>query len=124
MAEGFTRALHPDIFRAVSAGIEEHGMNPRTIQVMMEAGIDISGQCSKSIGDLESQDFDIVITVCDHAQEVCPVLPVTVRSLHRSFKDPAITGSLRDEEAIISVYRQVRDEIRDWVAGLPEELSG
>lgn len=124
MAEGFARALHPGLINAASAGIEKHGMNPRTIRVMAEAGVDIGDQYSKTVDELDNQEFDYVITVCDHAQEVCPVWPQKNFVLHHSFVDPAMTGNLRDEEAILAIYRQVRDEIRAWIAGLPEELAG
>ncbi len=123
MAEGFARTMHHGRVNAASAGIERHGMNPRTIKVMMEAGIDIGGQHSKTIDDLGGQQFDFVATVCDHAKEVCPVWPAGGRALHHSFTDPACSGHLRDEEAILTVYRQVRDEIRSWVSVLPGELA-
>ncbi len=122
MAEGFARALHPDLLKVASAGIEQHGMNPRTLRVMLEAGIDISDQYSKTVDELDSQDFDFLITVCDHAQEVCPVLPSKSRVLHHSFTDPAMSSHLPTEEMILTQYRQVRDEIEQWVSELPGEL--
>jgi arsenate reductase len=124
MAEGFARSLHPGVITAVSAGIEQHGMNPHTVKVMTEAGVDISGQYSKTIDDVDHEDFDFVITVCDHARETCPVLPGNCRHIHHSFADPAASGDSGNEDAILAVYRKVRDEIQAWVTGLPQELAG
>jgi arsenate reductase len=123
MAEGFARHLHPGVIHAWSAGIEKHGMNPRTIQVMAEAGIDITGQYSKTVNDLDLESIDIVISVCDHAQETCPVLPGGTRRLHHSFADPAGSEHLENDEAVLAVYRRVRDEIHAWIRDLPAHLS-
>jgi arsenate reductase len=121
MAEGWARALKGDVIEPYSAGIEAHGLNPRAVQVMAEAGVDISGQRSKTIDEVADIPFDYVVTVCDRAAEACPLFPGRVRVVHRGFPDPArVTGS---EEEILAVFRRVRDEIRDFVAGMPENLQ-
>jgi len=123
MAEGFARHLHAGLPEPASAGIEQHGMNPRTVKVMAEVGVDITGQYSKTTDELGDRHFDVVVTVCDHAREVCPLWPAATRLVHRSFTDPAAADHLGGEEEILVVYRQVRDEIRGWIADLPKELS-
>ncbi|HEY3398628.1 MAG TPA: arsenate reductase ArsC [Armatimonadota bacterium] len=121
MAEGWARALKNDVLEPYSAGIEAHGMNPRAVQVMAEADVDITAQHSKTTDEVADTPFDYVLTVCDQAAEVCPLFPGPGRVIHHSFPDPAqATGS---EEEILAVFRQVRDEIRDWVAGMPENLT-
>ncbi|RME47932.1 MAG: arsenate reductase ArsC, partial [Deltaproteobacteria bacterium] len=88
MAEGWTRHLWGGKIEAWSAGIETHGLNPQAVRVMAEAGVDISGQRSKRIEDVEGIAFDYVITVCDDAHESCPHFPGHTRVLHHAFDDP------------------------------------
>lgn len=124
MAEGWTRHLKGDVLQPYSAGIEIHGMNERAVQVMREAGVALSGQYSKSVRDLLNVPFDWVITVCDHANETCPVFPGNVRRLHVSFNDPPkLAANAKTEEEALGYYRQVRDEIRQFVETLPESLG-
>ena len=121
MAEGWARVLKGDVVEACSAGIEAHGMNPRAVQVMAEAGVDISGQRSKTLDAVNDIPFDYVVTVCDNARESCPILPGRGKMVHRSFEDPArATGT---EEEIMAVFRRVRDEVREFVEGMPENLA-
>jgi arsenate reductase len=116
MAEGWFRELRGDEFEVWSAGIETHGLNPRAVKVMAEAGVDISSHHSKLTDELEKIKFDIVITVCDSARENCPYFPGKVKRYHKSFDDPPdITEEWTDEEAILDVYRRVRDEIKHFV---------
>ncbi len=116
MAEGWFRYLRGDEFDVWSAGIESHGLNPRAVRVMAEAGVDISGHRSKLTDELTGINFDIVITVCDSARENCPYFPGNVKRYHQSFDDPpALTRDMNDEEEILQVYRRVRDEIRHYV---------
>lgn len=124
MAEGWTRALRGDRIEAFSAGIETHGLNPRAVQVMAEAGVDISGQRSKTVTDLPTQDFDYVVTVCDHAHESCPLFPGKTKVVHVGFDDPPRLAqeAKSDEEALVH-YRRVRDEIKTFVKTLPEGLK-
>jgi len=121
MAEGFARVLGEKSVEARSAGIEAHGKNPRAIAAMAEAGIDISGQESNIVTNEMIDQADLVVTVCGHADEHCPVLPDGVRKLHWPLDDPAkATGS---DEEIAAVFREVRDEIRDRVVSLLHDLD-
>ena len=124
MAEGWARALKGDVIEARSAGIETHGLNPRAVQVMAEAGVDISGHRSRHVDELAGTVFDVVITVCDNAHESCPVFPGATRIVHRGFDDPpALARSAEDENRALEPYRRVRDKIRNFVARLPDELG-
>lgn len=124
MAEGWAHHLKSDAINAWSAGIAPHGVDPRAVQVMAEAGVDISSQGSKHLDDLEDVAFDYVVTVCDHAAESCPIFPGQVEKLHRSFQDPPrLAADADSEEQTLAHYRQVRDEIRDFVDTLPQALT-
>ena len=121
MAEGWARTLGGDRIVAESAGIEAHGKNPRAIAVMAEAGVDISGQESTRLSDDMLARADLVVTVCGHADEHCPVLPAGVRKLHWPLHDPAkATGT---EEEITAEFRRVRDEVRMRVSELLDAES-
>ena len=124
MAEGWTRALKGDQIDAFSAGIETHGLNPRAVQVMAEAGVDISGHKSKTVADLPTKDFDFVVTVCDHAHESCPLFPGKTKVVHVGFDDPPrLAKEARTEEEALAHYRRVRDEIKAFVENLPGALT-
>lgn len=123
MAEGWARHLKGDAFDAYSAGIETHGLNPLAVKVMAEAGVDISGQRSKTLDDLKDVDFDYVVTVCDHARETCPWFPGGAVKVHMGFDDPPrLARDAKSEEEALDIYRRVRNEIRDYVETLPESL--
>ncbi|MGK2857739.1 MAG: arsenate reductase ArsC [Thermoanaerobaculia bacterium] len=110
MAEGLLRHLADDRFEVESAGTEQTHVRPLAIEAMKELGIDISGQTSKTIASLGDRRFDWAITVCDSANEACPIFPGGTRRLHWSFDDPsAATGS---EGVRLAVFRRVRDQIR------------
>jgi arsenate reductase (thioredoxin) len=122
MAEGLLRYLAGDRFEVMSAGTEATHVRPLAIQAMDEFGIDISGQESKTLEGYLGKPFDYVITVCDSANEACPVFPGARRRLHWSFEDPAqATGT---EEERLRVFRSVRNRIRERIeAGLlPQDL--
>jgi arsenate reductase (thioredoxin) len=122
MAEGWARHLRGDTVEARSAGIEEGSLDPRAVQVMAEAGVDISGQRSKFVDELEDLDFDYVVTVCDHARERCPLFPGNAKMIHQSFDDPPTLAARESgEEAKLEQYRRVRDEIRELVERLPTD---
>ena len=107
-----------------SAGVTPVGVDPRAVRVMAEAGVDISDHWSKALHEFDSVRFDVVVTVCDHAREVCPVPPCGARHLHVGFDDPpSLTAGIRDQELRLEVYRRVRDEIREFVLTLPEALG-
>jgi arsenate reductase len=110
MAEGLLRHEASESFEVVSAGVAPTQVRPEAIEVMREAGIDISGQRSKSVDEFTGEEFDYVITVCNNANEQCPVFPGDTKRLHWSFDDPARAGG--DEATRLSVFRRVRDEIR------------
>ena len=124
MAEGWARQLKSDDLEPFSAGIEKHGMNPHALEVMAEAGVDISGQFSKTTADIGPVEFDYVVTVCGHADEHCPTFSAKTRVVHVGFEDPPkLTKHLPDGEEKLAVYRRVRDEIRRFVETLPEALK-
>jgi len=123
MAEGWARHLKGDELEVWSAGIETHGLNPHAVQVMDEAGVDISNHESQNIRDLLDIPFDYVITVCGHAHETCPIFPGQAKVVHVRFDDPPKLALDSDtEEAKLDCYRRVRDEIRAFVEKLPEVL--
>lgn len=125
MAEGWAHHLKADRINAFSAGIETHGLNPYAVKVMAEAGVDISGQRSKTTDEVNDIAFDVIVTVCGHANETCPAwLGREARIVHAPFDDPPklAEGAKSEEEKLIP-YRRVRDEIRAFVASLPESLE-
>jgi arsenate reductase (thioredoxin) len=111
MAEGLLRHLAGDRFDVASAGVAPTEVRPEAIAVMRELGIDISHHRSKSVDEFLGQDFDYVITVCDNANEQCPIFPSNTKRIHWSFEDPAAAAG--DEQARLAVFRRVRDEIFD-----------
>ena len=129
MAEGWAKSLHDDRYEIFSAGIEAHGLNPNAVQVMQEAGVDITGQKSQMLSELADVELNVVITVCGHADENCPVLPIDCQKLHVPFDDPPklaremIEQKGASEEEALECYRRVRDEIRAFIERLPAELS-
>lgn len=121
MAEGWAKKLKADEFTAYSAGVETHGLNERAVAVMKEAGVDISSYQSKLVSDLPTDvEFDYVVTVCGNAHETCPFFPAKTKVVHVGFDDPPfLTKGLEDENEILDAYRHIRDEIREFVMGLP-----
>ena len=123
MAEGFARALKSDVIEPYSAGVEVHGVNSLAIKVMAEAGIDISKQRSKHVRELMDIPFDFVITLCDQANQSCPIFPGKVKKLHVGFDDPPSLAKLaKSENEALPHYRRVRDEIRKFVEELPDNI--
>lgn len=124
MAEGWARHLRGDTIEAYSAGVKKHGLDPRAVLVMAEAGVDISSHYSKTIDELGDLDFDYVITVCDNAKESCPLFSGSAKVIHVGFDDPpTLAKKAAHEEGKLAYYRRVRDEIRVFVNGLPESLN-
>ena len=125
MAEGWAKSLKNDLYDVYSAGVDPHGMNPDAIAVMQEVGVDISKQTSDHIDSFLDIGLDLVVTVCDHAHETCPLFRGNTEVVHIGFDDPPrlAAGAESDEERL-APYRRVRDEIRAFVDGLPESLSG
>jgi arsenate reductase (thioredoxin) len=121
MAEGLLRHLGGGSVEVASAGTEARGVHPMAVRVMAEIGIDLRGHASKTLDRFVGKPWDDVITVCNHANESCPIFPGATSRLHWSFDDPsAVTGS---EEQRLAAFRRVRDEIRvrieTWLAPRP-----
>ena len=118
MAEGLLRHDAGDRFEVFSAGTNPSQVRPEAIAVMREVGIDLSNHRSKNVDEFAGQQFDYVLTVCDHANEVCPVFPRGTVKLHRSFEDPAAFTGTDDEK--LAVFRRVRDELREYLKKFPD----
>ena len=106
MAEGF---LRKNGYNVQSAGLESHGLNPLAVKVMKEIGIDISNQNSKKINSVDLKMYDVLFTVCDDANESCPIIPTIKKRVHKSFVDPAKVRA--NEMNKLQIFREVRDEI-------------
>ena len=122
MAHGYLEYFAQGKAKIYSAGVETHGVNPKAIYFMQEDGIDISGHTSNNILEYMDVKFDFVITVCDHAKEVCPYFPTNAIMLHHNFEDPSkVNGT---EEAIAASFRNVRNEIKDYCRKFVEDKIG
>ena len=124
MAEGWARLLKQDTIEPYSAGIRAHGLNRVAVQVMQQAGVDISLHRSKTLKKLDYVNFDYVVTVCDDASENCPVFSGDAKVIHRGFDDPPrLAATAQSDEEAVGHYERVRDEIRAFVERLPESLT-
>lgn len=125
MAEGWARELGKqygdDWLEVESAGIESHGKNPRAIAVMQDAMLDISAQESTTVTDEMLEQADLVVSVCGHADEHCPVLPAGTRKIHWPLDDPAKAEGA--EEEIMKVFVASRDDIRRRVNELLNDIK-
>jgi arsenate reductase (thioredoxin) len=120
MAEGLLRAIYGERYDVHSAGVEATSVDPRAVLVMKEIGIDISGQRSKSAEEFHGTIFDLAVTVCDRAKQACPIcstqLEIPTKSskarvvIHRSFDDPAVAGSSKEED--LKAFRRIRNEVK------------
>jgi len=117
MAEGLLEHDAGDRFEVESAGTKPGRVRPEAIAVMKELGIDISGHRSKRVDEFQGQSFDYVLTVCDNANESCPVFPGHAERIHKAFEDPAAFQGT--EEARLALFRRVRNEIRDYLRTFP-----
>ena len=116
MAEGFARHFGDGRVEVHSAGVEPSRVNPYAVKVMRETGIDISGQRAKVFDWDLARQMDVVVTVCGHANESCPVLPPEVKRLHWPLEDPAAaTGT---DAEILATFRQIRDHVESRVRDL------
>ncbi|MCX8084504.1 MAG: arsenate reductase ArsC [Calditerrivibrio sp.] len=113
MAEAYGKIFLSNRYNIYSAGIEKHGLNPYMLKVMEEDGIDMKNHYSKTLYELDSIHFDIVVTVCDNASETCPLYLKEATKIHKSFQDPA--KFLGSEEEKIHFFRKVRDEIKAFI---------
>ena len=128
MAEGWARVLKKDAIEAYSAGVEIHGLNSDAVKVMAEAGVDISDQKSKHIDDFKDMELDAVVTVCGNAHETCPYFPPRCKVVHVGFNDPPKMAEELAKKGIgkekqLDCFRKVRDEIKTFVEGLPDNLK-
>lgn len=112
IADGYLRKFAQGKANIYSAGIETHGVNPKAIATMKEDGIDISNHTSNHVDEYKEVPFDYVITVCDNANERCPVFPSNAKKFHHNFPDPAKAKGTESE--IEEQFRMVRDMIRDY----------
>jgi len=120
MAEGWLRYFAGDRAEVCSAGTQPKGLHPLAVEVMADAGVDISGQTSDHVDQYIDQPFDLAITVCDNAKEACPVFPNVDRTIHHKFDDPDAPGLSPDE--LEALFVRVRDDIRDWARVLIKSL--
>lgn len=124
MAEGWGKALKADTFNFYSAGTKKHGLNPNAVKVMQEASVDISSHLSNTTDELPQVTMDYVFTVCSDAHENCPFFPGG-KIIHVGFDDPPrLTKDMEDEEQKLSVYRRVRDEIKEMVMNIEDHMEG
>ncbi|HUS74834.1 MAG TPA: arsenate reductase ArsC [Methanothrix sp.] len=124
MAEGLLRAMYRDRYEAYSAGVEATSVDPRAVRAMLEIGIDISAQRSKSFQEFQDKTFDLAVTVCDRAKQACPICstqlnlpsksPKAREVIHKSFEDPAAAQGSEEEQ--LEAFRRVRDELKDWIS--------
>ena len=120
IAEALLRELAGHRFEVFSAGVNPNRVRPEAIAVMQELGIDLSAHRSKHADEFVGQSFDYVLTVCDHAREVCPIFPGKTVTIHHSFVDPAdFNGS---EEERLALFRKVREEIREYLRTFPAKV--
>jgi arsenate reductase (thioredoxin) len=113
MAEGYLRSRYGDRYDSFSAGTEVSTVSPYAVRAMLEIGIDISRQRSKSLDEFDGKKMDVVVTVCDSAKAVCPFFPGAKKTLHMSFPDPM--GFLGSDDEVLEGFRTVRDEITRWI---------
>ncbi|MFI5391000.1 MAG: arsenate reductase ArsC [Bacteriovoracales bacterium] len=122
MAEGWCRFLKNKTINAFSAGTISQGLNPHALDVMRESGVDISNQKSKTVDELPSMDFDLVITLCEDASKNCPYFPGK-KVIHFGFDDPPkLTKNMENKEEVLKVYKRVRDEIKNFITDLEKYL--
>ena len=122
IAEGYLRHFAGDKANIYSAGVETHGVNPRAIKIMAEAGIDISKHTSNNVDEYVSVPFDYVITVCDNAKERCPYFPTNAEKFHYNFPDPAKASGTEDE--ILNEFRRVREMIKEYSEAFVNKYLG
>lgn len=121
MAEGWAKSLKSDVIEAYSAGVMPIPVSEKAIEVMADAGVDISDQFSKNVGCLAEIDFDYVITLCDNAKQQCPTLPGKAVHIHLPFEDPYFASGT--DRQVTATFRKVRDQIKAFVEKMPQNLQ-
>lgn len=115
MAHGWLAHLGGSAVEVFSAGTKPKGVHPLSIEFMSDAGVDIHHHTSDHISEYLDKDFDVVITVCDHAKEACPVFPGAKHTVHHAFEDPDnLELAASDPEAFKRTFARIRDKVRDW----------
>jgi len=122
MAEGLMREMGGTTFEVASAGVSPTQVRSEAVEVMKEIGIDISQHFSKDVDRFIADNFDYVITVCDNANERCPVFPGHAKRIHWSFADPAQVEG--DEATKLSAFRTIRDQIKARIETFIDSTSG
>ena len=120
MAEGLLRELGKGEFAVESAGVAPSAVRREAVEAMFEVGIDISNHRSKSVDEFAGQTFDYIITVCDNANETCPIFSGNAWRIHQSFTDPP-PETADDYQSRTKIFRAVRDQLRDWLADFAEK---
>lgn len=124
MAEGWAKHLIADEWESFSAGTEPQALNQRAVKAMQECGVDISPHQSKSLEILKAVPFDLVVTVCDSAAQLCPTPPKGAKVVHAPFDDPPrLAKDARTDEEAMPHYRRVRDEIKEFILNLPSMVE-
>lgn len=119
MMHGYLQDMAGETAKIYSAGVETHGVNPFAIGVMAEDAVHIHDHSSNHVDEYQEIHFDLVITVCDHAREICPIFPNANETRHHAFNDPSHgEGSAKE---LIAAFRKTRDEIKDFAAALVKE---
>jgi arsenate reductase len=121
MAHGFLQKYGGENVTLHSAGIETHGVNPFAIGIMAEAGLDISKHTSNLVDDYLNNSYDLVLTVCDHANEVCPIFSKATKKIHHNFTDPS--KAIGSASELIQAFRTTRNEIDAYCKKLLEEFK-
>jgi arsenate reductase len=121
LLHGYLQQLLGQRATVYSAGVEVHGVNPKAIQVMAEDGVDIAHHTSNHVDEYAQVPFDYVLTVCDHANEVCPVFPATAHKLHHNFPDPA--KAIGSEEEVMAQFRQVRTQVKAYAREVAGQVA-
>ncbi len=121
IAEGLARHFSKEIIEPYSAGLFEFYVHPRAIEVMKEIGIDISKQRSKVMELDLLKSMDIILTLCGNAEVICPVNPTEIKRIHWPINDPV--GTTGTEEKIMNAFRKARDEIKEKIQSLTEDLK-
>ena len=122
MMHGYLQDMAGDSAKVYGAGVETHGVNPFAIGVMAEDGVFIHDHTSNHVDEYADIDFDLVITVCDHAKEQCPIFPNAKKVVHHAFSDPS--GGEGSAKELIAAFRKTRDEIKNYAKGVVEEQLG
>lgn len=119
MAQGYLNYFAKGKAKVYSAGVEVHGLNPKAVYYMAEDGIDISRHTSNLVSEYLNIPFDYVITVCDHAKEVCPYFPGNAKMIHHNFEDPSkVMGT---EKEVAAAFRKAREEIKAFCRAFAEQ---